>query len=283
MQAEFARFHLQGLRHPALQAHGDDRRLQLQLLEAYLQQLEPVPGRTLRPRTAEAQFRRPALEMEKTEAYALGTDLPRQQKLFMRQQQFPADVEQQFTIRLLLGHLVVGTETLGRSPGIAGVRQVTQRTVEFEQVCGAEAARESLARQTQAIADRHHAHAAQCLAQAGRPVQAGQRQPAQDRRNILRVTNARPPTRPRQPGRGERGRCNGQRGVETELPQAARNLLSQFRETAEQPQAARDLEQQHIAISDRDERGKVLQPGSQSLERLLLLQQAAFLELQRRQ
>ena len=114
--------------------------------------------------------------MEEAETQALCAKLPHQQEALERQQQFPTNVQQQIAIGLFLGHLVVRTEGLGRTPGIARIGQVTQRAIELQHRLRTETSYETLARQAQAVTDSRDSHTGQRGAQTFRPVQAFERQ-----------------------------------------------------------------------------------------------------------
>jgi hypothetical protein len=102
--------------------------------------------------------------VKKTETHTLRTKLPCKQKLLMRQQQLTTDIEQQLAIALLFGHLVISTKPFRRTPGITRIRQMTQCTIECQQILGAETARKPFPRQAQAVTHRRYTHARQCLA-----------------------------------------------------------------------------------------------------------------------
>ena len=192
------------------------------------------------------------------------------------------DVKQQLPVGLLLGHLVVGAKALRCAPGRARIRQVTKRPIEFKQAFGTETSGKAFTWQAQAIADGHDPHATEGLAQGGRPIETGQRQLTQNRRQVAGIANTGTLSRTRQPGCGERCRCNGQHSAKAESLEPFGDVLPQCPKPAKKSQTARNLEQQYVMAGNRYERRKPFGPGRKLFEGLLLARQTAFLELQDR-
>src|SRR5262245_59668433 len=143
-----------------------------------------------------------------------------------------------------------GRESLAWDEILARIRPATDRAIEHVEHLWLETTRKTVAWQTQAIADRAHAHRGERLEAALGPAGAMDGEVCKTAGEVRWMTDDAFPARTRHPERCDRGRGRRTLRLEACGAQLCTQSLAQSSRTAEESQAAAHLEQHRIGRLD---------------------------------